>query len=270
MDNDGVTACRYLTTHASAEYAKGECQGYFGAAHLRAGGRPVTDDAQLDQLHYAAHGRVVTVSGRRFVLARDAGRALGVPGAARTMARGRRNPAADLSLVYTGRRMSGLRSFVTAHLGSRQVARVTYGAIIGLALVVALQSHPPTNRIVIASLIGTALAVALAEVYAELLGGETRLRRRPTSEEVSEVVVDGIAVAGGVGFPTVFFILAAAGAIETDLAFNLAKWTGLGLIAFYGYWAGRLSGATPRGAAVQALAVALIGAALIALKAVLH
>jgi hypothetical protein len=166
--------------------------------------------------------------------------------------------------------VSGLRNATALHLGSRQVARVTYGAIIGLALVVALQAHPPANRIVIGSLIGTAIAVALAEVYAELLGGESRLRRRPTREEVGEVVIDGIAVAGGVGFPAIFFILAAAGAIETDLAFNLAKWSGLGLIAFYGYWAARLSGSTPRGASVQALAVALIGAALIALKAVLH
>jgi hypothetical protein len=70
VDNDGVTACRYLTTTASAEYAKGECQGYFGDAHLQAGGRLVTSAAQLDRLHYAAHGRVVTVSGRRFVIAR--------------------------------------------------------------------------------------------------------------------------------------------------------------------------------------------------------
>jgi hypothetical protein len=29
------------------------------------------------------------------------------------------------------------------HLRSRQVSRVIYGAIIGLALVVALEAHPP-------------------------------------------------------------------------------------------------------------------------------
>jgi hypothetical protein len=172
--------------------------------------------------------------------------------------------------VYTGRRVSGIRSFIASHLASRQVARVTYGAIIGLALVVALQAHPPATRIVIGSLIGTAVAVALAEVYAELLGGESHLRRRPTREEVREVLVDGFAVAIGVGFPAVFFILDAAGVIETDLAFNLAKWSGLGLIAVYGYWAARLSGSSARGATVQALVVAAIGAALILLKAVLH
>ena len=30
------------------------------------------------------------------------------------------------------------------HLGSQQVSRVIYGSIIGLALVVALEVHPPT------------------------------------------------------------------------------------------------------------------------------
>jgi hypothetical protein len=70
VDNDGVTACRYLTARARAEYALGECQGYFGAARLRAGGQLVTSDAQLDRLHYVVHGRTVTVAGRRFVLAR--------------------------------------------------------------------------------------------------------------------------------------------------------------------------------------------------------
>jgi hypothetical protein len=172
--------------------------------------------------------------------------------------------------VYTGRRVSGIKNAIATHLGSRQVARVTYGSIIGLALVVALQAHPPANRIVLASLIGTALSVALAEVYAELLGGESHLRRRPTRQEVHEVVVDGIAVAIGVGFPAVFFILAAAGVIESDLAFNLAKWSGLALIAIYGYLAARMAGSTVRGAVIQALVVATIGAALIALKAVLH
>ena len=41
-------------------------------------------------------------------------------------------------------------------------------------------------------------------------------------------------MAFGVAFPSVFFILAAAGAMEQDTAFTVAKWTGLGLIALYG------------------------------------
>jgi hypothetical protein len=41
-------------------------------------------------------------------------------------------------------RMLDVRTSVEAHLGSRQVSRVVYGSIIGVALIVALQSHPPS------------------------------------------------------------------------------------------------------------------------------
>ena len=67
-----------------------------------------------------------------------------------------------------------------------------------------------------------------------------------------------------------FFGLAAADAIELDTAFDVAKWSGLGLTGFYGFWAARLSGRSRRAALGYALAIAAVGAALIALKALLH
>ena len=57
--------------------------------------------------------------------------------------------------------------------------------------------------------------------------------------------------------------------MDTELAFTLSKWTGLGLISIYGYVAARLSGSgvwRPSHAA----AVGAIGSALIALKALVH
>jgi hypothetical protein len=74
----------------------------------------------------------------------------------------------------------------------------------------------------------------------------------------------------GVAFSSVFFILAAAGALEQDTAFRVAKWTGLGLIALYGILGARVSGAGVVGSLIQGSAVALIGGALIALKALVH
>jgi hypothetical protein len=68
----------------------------------------------------------------------------------------------------------------------------------------------------------------------------------------------------------VFFVLAALDAISTDTAFTIARWSGLGLIGFYGYAAVRLAGARPLACVVQALAVAAIGGALIAIKALIH
>ena len=159
---------------------------------------------------------------------------------------------------------------IQAHLGSRQVARVIYGAIIGLAIVVALEAHPPAPGFVVGSLLGTALAVALAEVYSEVVGTETRTGRRVRRDELGRAAADALAVAFGIGFPTVFFLLAVMNAIETDSAFTLAKWSGAALIGFYGFWAARLAGAGLPVAVLQALAVSAVGGMLIVLKALLH
>jgi hypothetical protein len=163
-----------------------------------------------------------------------------------------------------------LPDVVKAHLGSHDVSRLVYGATIGLALVVALQAHPPGAGQAAALLIGTAVAVGLAEVYSAYVGDEARTRRRPSHAEVLALMQDAGAVTAGAGFPAVFFLLAAAGALELDTAFNLAKWSGLGLICAYGYFAARLAGSRTPGALLHAGAVGAIGGVLIALKAVLH
>ena len=156
------------------------------------------------------------------------------------------------------------------HLGSRQVARVVYGAIIGLALIVALEKHPPAAGTMIASLMGTAVAVGLAELYAEIVGIETSERHRVRRDQVGELIDDSLAVAFGVAFPAVFFLLSVLGAMEVDTAFAFAKWTGLALIGFYGFAAGRYAGAPVSRALLQGAGAAAIGAALIAFKALVH
>jgi hypothetical protein len=87
---------------------------------------------------------------------------------------------------------------------------------------------------------------------------------------VRKLLADAGAVTFGAGFPSLFFVLAAAGAIDTDLAFSLAKWSGLGLICAYGFLAARLSGARLGRAFVHAVLVGAVGGALIALKALMH
>jgi VIT1/CCC1 family predicted Fe2+/Mn2+ transporter len=163
-----------------------------------------------------------------------------------------------------------VRRAIEAHLDSRQVGRVIYGAIIGLALIVALQEHPPSAAGVAASLAGTAVAVGLAELYSEIVGTETRTRRHIVREQLRDIVRDVLAVGFGVLFPAVFFLLAALGAMEVDTAFDVAKWSGVGLIGFYGFCAARLAGDRIPKALLQALAVGAVGAVLIALKALVH
>ena len=164
-----------------------------------------------------------------------------------------------------------MRRAIEAHLGTRQVARVIYGAIIGMALVVALEAHPPRPGVVAGTLLATAVAVGLAELYSEVVGAETRDRQRIGRDQVGDILLhDVAAVAFGISFPAVVFVLAAAGLLEADTAFVIAKWSGLGLISFYGFIAGRLAGAGLVVSLLQALAVGVIGGALIAFKALIH
>jgi hypothetical protein len=163
-----------------------------------------------------------------------------------------------------------MRASVQQHLGSRQVGRVVYGSIIGLALIVAVQHHPPEPGVMALWLVGTALAVGLAEIYSDVVGHETSTRRPVGRSDVRPMIDDAGAVGFGVAFPAVFFLLSALGVMDVDAAFSLAKWTGLGLIGFYGYWAARFAGATSRGALLKAALVALVGAGLIALKSLVH
>lgn len=159
---------------------------------------------------------------------------------------------------------------IHAHLESRHVARVIYGSIIGLALIVALESHPPGAWTMEAWLLGTALAVALAEIYSEVVGTETTQRHRVDRAQLGHMIEESGAVAFGVAFPAVFFLLAALGLVELSTAFGLAKWSGLGLIGFYGYWAARFAGASFGRALLQATLVALIGGGVILLKSLVH
>jgi hypothetical protein len=163
-----------------------------------------------------------------------------------------------------------VRATLQSHLGSKQVTRVVYGAIIGLTLIVAVEQHPPRAAVMAAWLGLTGVTVALAEVYSEVIGIETRERHRVTRHQFAHLLVEGWAVTLGVAFPAVFFLLAVVHLIELDTAFTLARWSGLGLIGFYGYWAARFAGAPIPRALAQAAAVAAIGGIVIAFKALIH
>jgi hypothetical protein len=154
------------------------------------------------------------------------------------------------------------------HLRSENVSDVVYGTVIGLALVVALEAHPPSAAATAATIVTTAVAVGLAELYSELVGA--RVRPPAPGREHARIGPGVGAVVAGAAFPAVFFILAAAHVIELDTAFTIAKWSGLGLIALYGWFAARLGGAPHHKALLHAGAVAAIGAMVIAIKALVH
>src|SRR4051794_4320384 len=98
---------------------------------------------------------------------------MGPTGAGDARARAiRRRGAARVEIEEQAVTKRRLRDRIEAHLESRDVARVIYGSIIGLALVLALQAHPPTAARTAGLLVGSAVAVGLAELYSEVVGAE--------------------------------------------------------------------------------------------------
>src|SRR3954449_10911123 len=87
------------------------------------------------------------------------------------------------------------RMWFEEHLGSQQVSRVIYGAIIGMALIVGLQAHPPKASLVAASLVATAVAVGLAELYSDFIATETTTRGRVARAHWSHLMKDVTGVA---------------------------------------------------------------------------
>jgi VIT1/CCC1 family predicted Fe2+/Mn2+ transporter len=138
-----------------------------------------------------------------------------------------------------------------------------------MALIVVLESHPPTPVVTEVTLIATGLAVALAELYSEVIGEWTKSRQMVQRHHVRHIAKDVAAVFFGIVFPGFYFIIASFGWIETTTAFTLTKWTGLALIAGYGFAAGRLSGASVKISLLHALAVGLVGIALMVVVLVL-
>jgi VIT1/CCC1 family predicted Fe2+/Mn2+ transporter len=122
----------------------------------------------------------------------------------------------------------------------------------------------------VASLLATAVAVGLAELYSEIVGTETRTHHRINRGEFAEMWDDAVAVGFGIAFPAVFFVLAALDVLKLDTAFTISRWSGIGLIGFYAFVAGRLAGETWMRALLQALAVAAVGGVLVAVKALIH
>jgi hypothetical protein len=163
-----------------------------------------------------------------------------------------------------------LRRRVEDHLGSRDVAHVLYGAIVGLALVVALEDHPPAAGTTAVLLMATALAIGLAELYSETISIEARTRRIVARAQLRRLATESVATVLGAAFPALFFVLSVLGALSVDTAFTLSKWSGLGLICGYGFLAARLAGTSIARGLAHAAILGLIAGALIAVKAVLH
>ena len=149
-------------------------------------------------------------------------------------------------------------------------ARSIYGSILVLALLLALESHPPSPLRAAGVVAGTVFAVLAAEAFAESLGAELDLGRRETREERLARFRELGAMTVSAEAPVAILLLAAVGVLEEETAFRLARWSTLALLLAGGYLARRLAGTNRLSAAGSGLAVFGVGVVISVLKSWLH
>ena len=167
-----------------------------------------------------------------------------------------------------------LGAFTTAEdrrrVQGQYAARSIYGSILVLALLLALENHPPPPLQAALLVAGTVLAVLAAEAYAENLGAELSLGRRQTPEERRARFRALGAMTVSAEAPVAILLLAAAGVLDEETAFRLARWSTLALLLVGGYLARRLAGTRRLSAAWSGLLVFAVGVLISVLKSWLH
>ena len=151
-------------------------------------------------------------------------------------------------------------------LDGHRVAKIIYGSIIILVVLLAMEDHPPSPTGTIATVLFTGLGVALAELYSDFIGTRIRERRLLTWAERSQMTHNVGAVLIGALLPLPFFILAGLGLMRLEVAFLFAKWILVGTLLFYGFVASRLSGHGHVLSFVYAVAASAIGLLVVLIK----
>ena len=153
------------------------------------------------------------------------------------------------------------------HRGER-AAHAIYGSIIVLAVLVAEEDTAIESGEVIASVVGAATVTALAELYADYIGGTVRAARHPTSAERGAALRNVVAGFLAAIVPVIPFVLSAAGAMRLETAFDAAIWTGVGVLGAYAVVANRLAGFTIARSLLTGIGFTALGASLVLLKAI--
>jgi len=150
---------------------------------------------------------------------------------------------------------------------TRHADRAIYVLIAVMAVSVALEGVEDRAGKALAYVLGAAIALTLAELFADRVGISIRNRRHSTAAERREEVREaatGLVVAA---LPISMFVLAVLEVIGLRTAFILSQWIGFAILAIYSYVAARASGGSQLRAVVGALCLTAIGGALIALNA---
>ena len=156
------------------------------------------------------------------------------------------------------------------HGDGHLAARGVYGAIVVLALLLAMKEHPPGPWAAAGLITVSVLAVLAAELYAELLGLEIDLGRAATRAEQRAKLHELGPITLSAEAPVAVLVLSGLGVIDEDRAFDLAVIVTIALITVDGFLARRLAGRTTAESLRSAVFLGSIGVALAVVKQISH
>jgi len=113
------------------------------------------------------------------------------------------------------------------------VSRAVYGLISVLAVLQAMELHPPSAVEGAITLFGTTLAVALVDAYADSIAEMISRQRSLSRAELYEIGREVTPVLVGAQAPTLIFILAEVGLFSVEPAIWLAQ--AVAILMLFGY-----------------------------------
>jgi hypothetical protein len=160
-------------------------------------------------------------------------------------------------------------NWLRVQLGKKQVTHGVYAEIVLLAVILALEGKRDDTDIV-STIVGSLVALFLAEAYADYVGTMIGTGKRPTWPELRSQLGSTLASFIVVVPPVALVALGVSGAIGLNRGFFYAKLTGITVIGGYAVLANLRSGLPLLRSILGAVFLVLVATALVLLKHWVH
>lgn len=145
------------------------------------------------------------------------------------------------------------------------VSKAVKGVLIALAAALALELSADAGAAAF-GLLGTVIAIMLANAYADWMQTEIEESRRPKLSDVGSVAGLSASVVFGALPGFLLFVAAWLGVLAIEATIDLAIWSGIGLLFVFGYAGDRLGGDGRPAALLHGLLLAIIGLGVLLIK----
>jgi hypothetical protein len=146
---------------------------------------------------------------------------------------------------------------------------IVYGAILVGALLAAESGHPETYKEAVASGLTGAAVFWLLHAYASALGRRVANQERLTARVLMQSLGEEWAIIPGAAIPLLVLVIAGLTGSNLENAVNVAIWTSVASIVVLEIGAGINAGARGTELLFDAAIGAVLGASILALKAIL-